>query len=237
MACFIGVLWPERMMGTPSACLSRRADFDSQKGFSLKLLSDRPTMKPAHYSPIIAQQTTRLAREGDTMVEPFSVLACLTEIQVLVRGIWEPNIHFDLHASLDLLVVTCSRAGLQSAIMNLLSNAREALPGGGVISLVVAVIYEGHIATEVEVRVTDNGFGMSKDTLLRAFDPFFTTKTTGLGGLGLPMVMRFAQESGGRLNIESERGVGTIVTLRLPIPGSGAQHQPASPSRQLMPKY
>ena len=72
--------------------------------------------------------------------------------------------------------------------MNLLFNARDAMPKGGVISLVAALIYEGAVATEVELRVTDNGFGMTKDTLLRAMDPFFTTKTTGLGGLGLPMV-------------------------------------------------
>ncbi|BCH28810.1 hypothetical protein MesoLjLc_07400 [Mesorhizobium sp. L-8-10] len=173
-------------------------------------------MKPAQASSILAKQTMPLALDGDT-VEAFSVPACLTEIEVLVKGTWEPKIRFDLRASPDLPLLICSRAGLQSAIMNLLFNARDAMPGGGVISLVAAAIYEGHIATEIEVLVTDSGFGMATDTLLRAIDPFFTTKTTGLGGLGLPMVTHFAEEAGGRLYIESEPGIGTIVTLRLPV--------------------
>ena len=122
--------------------------------------------------------------------------------------------------------MTCSRVGLQSAIVNLLLNARDAMPKGGVIALVAAAIYEGQVA-EVELRVTDNGFGMTRDTLLRSVDPFFTTKTTGLGGLG-QHGHELRPGAGGRLYIESEPGVGTIVTLRLPVPGSGP-HQPASP--------
>ena len=184
-------------------------------------------MKTAHDSPIFAQQTMLLALEDDTTVEAFSVLASLTEIEVLVKGTWQPNIRFDLQASLDIPVVTCSRVGVQSAIMNLMFNARDAMPKGGVIALVATVIYDGQVATEVEIRVTDNGFGMTKDTLLRAIDPFFTTKTTGLGGLGLPMVMSFVQGAGGCLYIESEPSVGTIVTLRLPIgaaPAGGSIH-------------
>lgn len=186
-------------------------------------------MKSARDSPILVPQTVRLAFEDDTTVEAFSVLASLTEIEALLKGTWEPNICFDLQISPAIPAVTCSRVGLQSAIMNLLFNARDAMPKGGVISLVAALIYEGQVATDVELRVTDNGFGMTKDTLLRATDPFFTTKATGLGGLGLPMVMSFVHGAGGRLYIESEQGVGTTVTLRLPISESEAQHQPASP--------
>ncbi|RWD29839.1 MAG: hypothetical protein EOS34_27210 [Mesorhizobium sp.] len=186
-------------------------------------------MKSAHASPILVPQTMRLAFEDDTTVEAFSLLASLTEIETLLNNTWEPNIRFDLQISPANPVVTCSRLGLQSAIMNLLFNARDAMPNGGVISFVAALIYEGQVARDVELRVTDNGFGMTKDTLLRATDPFFTTKTTGLGGLGLPMVMSFVHGAGGRLYIESEPGVGTIVTFRLPISELDAQHQPASP--------
>jgi signal transduction histidine kinase len=57
---------------------------------------------------------------------------------------------------------------------------------------------------------------MTKEVLRRASNPFFTTKGSGLGGLGLPMVNRFAQEAGGRLQLESEPGRGTVATLRLP---------------------
>ena len=151
-------------------------------------------MKSPNDSLILAQPTILLALEDDTTVEAFSVLACLTEIELLVKSTWEPNIRFDLQANPGLPMAICSRMGLQSAIMNLLLNARDAMAEGGVIKLVAAAIYEGQIATEIELRVSDDGFGMTTDTLLRAIDPFFTTKTTGLGGLGLPIVTSFARE-------------------------------------------
>jgi len=76
----------------------------------------------------------------------------------------------------------------------------------------------------VEVRVADNGIGMSPATLARAFDPFFTTKVDGLGGVGLPMVARFARDALGEVSIESEPGTGTIVTLRVPAVARATHH-------------
>jgi signal transduction histidine kinase len=170
----------------------------------------------------LIQQTLRLAREGNAAVEPVSTTACLVELEALVKGTWESSVRFDLKADPNLPTVTCNRLGLQSAIMNLLLNARDAMPNGGEISVVATAAQEQDGAAEVEVRVTDNGLGMTQDTMLRAFEPYFTTKTTGLGGFGLSMVKRFVDEAGGRLDIDSEPGVGTTVTLRLPVSGSEA---------------
>jgi signal transduction histidine kinase len=164
----------------------------------------------------LVQQTIHLAREGSATVEAVSVMACLMEVQALVRSTWEPAVRFEVQASADLPRVTCSRVSLQSALMNLLFNARDAMPNGGVISMGAATIGNERAASEIEIRVADNGLGMTRDAMLRAFEPFFTTKATGLGGLGLPMVKRFAEEAGGGVDIESEPGVGTTVILRLP---------------------
>jgi signal transduction histidine kinase len=79
------------------------------------------------------------------------------EIEALLKDTWEPNIRFDLQVNPAVPVVTCSRVGLQSAIMNLLFNARDAMPKGGVISLVGALIYEGQVATDVELRIQTTG--------------------------------------------------------------------------------
>ena len=68
----------------------------------------------------------------------------------------------------------------------------------------------------MELQVTDSGIGMKPETIERAFEPFFTTKPEGLGGVGLPIVRRFAEDAGGHVSIESEFGVGTTVTLHLP---------------------
>jgi signal transduction histidine kinase len=164
----------------------------------------------------LVQQTMRLARDGNTGVEAVSVIACLTEIEALIRNSWAPRIRFDLQTRADLPLVTCSRVSPQSAIMNLVFNARDAMPDGGVISAVAATVREGEVAAGIELRVADTGIGMTRETMRRAVEPFFTTKSTGLGGLGLPMVERFCRAAGGSLHIESKPGVGTIVTLRLP---------------------
>ena len=100
-------------------------------------------------------------------------------------------------------------------MLNLLFNARDAMPNGGIISIRAQAIFLGPDEA-IELRVADSGLGMKPDTVARAFDPFFTTKSYGLGGLGLPTVHRFVQDVGGRVLIESEFGVGTTVRLQLP---------------------
>lgn len=150
-------------------------------------------------------------------VEAYDMLPCLTEIDAMVRTAWEPGIRFELDVAPRMPELTWCRESLQGALMNLLSNARDAMPSGGTVSLVVSLHRGESTAPGIEIRITDSGLGMNSETLRHAADPFFTTKVSGMGGLGLPMVMRFVQETGGSLQIESEPGAGTIVTLLLPI--------------------
>ena len=159
----------------------------------------------------------RLASDGNAAAEPIDIRACLMEIEALARATWDRDIAFEIYASETLPMLRCSRVGLQSAIMNLLLNARDAMPDGGVISIAAAAIDGEGEGAGIELRISDNGLGMTEDVLHRATDPFFTTKASGLGGFGLPMVKRFAQEARGNLHLESEPGRGTVVTLRLPV--------------------
>jgi signal transduction histidine kinase len=174
----------------------------------------------------LIRQLTQQARDHRKLVVEYANLAaCLEEIVALIGGSWEPDFHFDIRVNPNLPMVKCSPLDLQNAILNLVFNARAAMPDGGVISIAAVEVFRGATVTGVEIRIEDNGHGMTRDTMLRAFDPFFTTKTSGLGGLGLPIVKRFVLETGGCIDIESEQGIGTTVTLRLP--GS------ASPVRSL----
>lgn len=103
-------------------------------------------------------------------------------------------------------------------MVNLIFNARDAMPDGGTISI-SAVAGDCDSGTGVIIRVTDTGLGMSEQTMVRAFDPCFSTKDGGLGGFGLSMVRSFALEAEGSVDIQSSPSAGTTVALRLPCNG------------------
>jgi signal transduction histidine kinase len=101
--------------------------------------------------------------------------------------------------------------------MNLVVNARDAMPGGG--TLTVAVVSNGETAN---LSVIDSGVGMDDATLERIFEPFFTTKSRGEGsGLGLSTVHGIVGQSGGSVHVETEPGVGTSFTVRFPLAEPG----------------
>jgi two-component system, NtrC family, sensor kinase len=116
-------------------------------------------------------------------------------------------------------------AQLRQLLLNLIRNAREAMPGGG--SLRVST-RGGEGAVEVEVR--DAGPGIAPERLQRIFDPFFTTKERGTG-LGLAMAQEIAQEHGGQLTCESVPGQGTVFTLRVPAAVQG--HSEPAPAQAI----
>jgi signal transduction histidine kinase len=126
------------------------------------------------------------------------------------------DIRIETDLSPDLWPVAVDLGQTENAVLNLVVNARDAMPGGGTLRLVTAnaATAEGD---RVMLEVTDSGEGMDDDTRQRAFEPFFTTKPMGRGsGLGLAQVYGFVEQSGGTVTIESEAGQGTTVRLFLP---------------------
>ncbi|QLC22219.1 response regulator [Parasphingopyxis sp. CP4] len=123
-------------------------------------------------------------------------------------------------------------AQLENLVLNAATNARDAMDGEGTMTLATRNV-EGANGEEVCLSIADTGTGMTPDTLQRAFDPFFTTKDPGKGtGLGLSQAYGFAVQSGGRLDISSEPGRGTTLSLYLPkadvaVPGDSADIDPA----------
>ncbi|KPX53254.1 Sensory box sensor histidine kinase/response regulator [Pseudomonas amygdali pv. hibisci] len=157
----------------------------------------------------------------------------VTNVNVLIQDMEEliartvgPEIDIKVVAHDDLWPALIDHAQLESSLLNLCLNARDAMPNGGriVIETANASIEEctdpdhGIPAGEhLSIRVTDTGMGMSPDTVAKAFEPFFTTKPIGAGtGLGLSMVYGFVRQSGGQIRVESVEGQGTSVVMHLP---------------------
>ena len=149
-------------------------------------------------------------------------------IELAARGLGpEIKITTDLDDSVPPLFV--DPAGLESSLLNLVVNARDAMPKGGCIVIsskredlddTHPMVHSGEIKAGgfVCIRVSDSGQGMSKETMERAFEPFFTTKTRNKGtGLGLAIVYGFVKQSGGTVHVYSELGHGTTVSLYLPL--------------------
>ncbi|HEV7660564.1 MAG TPA: ATP-binding protein [Allosphingosinicella sp.] len=150
------------------------------------------------------------------------------DLNALIRGMTDlldrtlgERIEVTTELSAHTCTVEADRTQLESALLNVAVNARDAMPGGGRLVIRTASTEDPERGAMIALSVGDSGAGMDEDTLNRAFEPFFTTKTTGKGtGLGLSQVYGFASQSGGDVQIASRPGEGTIVTLLLPCSGS-----------------
>ena len=166
-----------------------------------------------------------------------------TMIPILERTIGE-QINIETQLSNDLSATLADHGQIESVILNLAINARDAMPNGGTLSVETrnVVLDADYAAAQVDVTpgnyvclsVTDTGSGMSGETKSRAFEPFFTTKGPGAGsGLGLSMVYGFAKQSGGHVEIYSEIGQGTTVNIFLPIAVGAIDEDKVAPIKQI----
>jgi len=158
--------------------------------------------------------------------KPTDVNRLVMGIEELIRRTVGPQIAVEVVTAVGLWPALIDASQLESALLNLCINARDAMPEGGRITIETANKWlDDRAATErdlppgqyLSVCVTDTGTGMPPDVIARAFDPFFTTKPLGQGtGLGLSMVYGFVRQSGGQVRIYSEVGNGTTMCLYLP---------------------
>ncbi len=154
-------------------------------------------------------------------------------MEELIRRTIGPGISMEPVSAGGLWSTLVDPGQLENALLNLCINARDAMPGGGRLTIETANRWLDERAARerdllpgqyVSLCVSDNGTGMPPDVVARAFDPFFTTKPIGMGtGLGLSMIYGFARQSGGQVRIYSEVGQGTNVCIYLPRQSGEAQ--------------
>jgi PAS domain S-box-containing protein len=198
-------------------------------------------MGSAQRAAAMTHRLLAFSRQQPLTPQRVDVAALVLSMRELLRRTAGDSIALAIDLQPRLWATRCDPNQLESALLNLAINARDAMPGGG--TLTVRAANEQMAATPigpndalaageyVRISVADTGEGMSADVVARAFDPFFTTKAIGQGtGLGLSMVYGFARQSGGLAAIGSRPGAGTTVSLLLPRHTGETVPEPAPPA-------
>jgi PAS domain S-box-containing protein len=221
--------------------LRKRLPDDSK---SIALLEN--AAQGAHRGTALTKRMLAFARNYELNKEVIDISTLVHGMKDLVERSIGPSFNIETRFPLSLNPVEADANQLELALLNLSLNARDAMADGGEIVLAAREenITAGHrsgleAGRYIRLSVTDTGEGMDQETLLRATEPFFTTKGVGKGtGLGLSMVHGFAEQSGGRFILHSQKGAGTTAELLLPVAKTSTTPiagTPAPPAKALRP--
>ncbi len=173
----------------------------------------------------LTRQLLLFSRRGPSELRTIDLAAAVREVETLLRRTIGEHIALTVNAPSDLPPVRLAAGQVEQILVNLAVNARDAMPEGGTISVTVT---RSPTVPILMLRVVDDGVGMSEEVAEQAFDPFFTTKAREQGtGLGLAAVYGIAGRAGGHVEIESEPGRGTEVTVYLPVAEGEAEDERA----------
>ena len=164
----------------------------------------------------LATQLLAFSRRQNLEVRSVDLPALIANIEPILRQSAGAAIDIEIRVDPGAGCVLSDPNQLELALLNLVVNARDAMPEGGTIRISAVPLPAREGSAEVELRIADTGKGMPPDVLRRATEPFFTTKPPGSGtGLGLAQVYGATRQAGGGFRIESEPGKGTVITLTL----------------------
>jgi signal transduction histidine kinase/ActR/RegA family two-component response regulator len=198
-------------------------------------------MRGAERATTITKHLLAFSRKQPLDPKPLNINKLVRGLSDFLRRSLGETITLDIIGADGLWQAVADPVQLESAILNLAVNARDAMAAGGKLTIATENSFldekycqqhNGLVSgPHVRIAVSDTGAGMSKDILERVFEPFFTTKKAGQGtGLGLSQVYGFVNQSSGHIEIDSEPDKGTIVTIYLPaVPGSVREDQTAEP--------
>src|SRR5260221_4569304 len=197
-------------------------------------------MISANRAAALTHRLLAFARRQPLIPKGVDVNQLIMSLEDLLRRTIGETIDLNIVAADDLWCTLCDPNQLESALLNLAINARDAMPEGGKLTISTANARLDGVTADTPalssgdyicIAVTDTGTGMSAEVAARAFDPFFTTKPIGLGtGLGLSMIYGFARQSNGHATIDSRLVDGTSIRLYLPRyqGGVAAPHRSAA---------
>ena len=168
--------------------------------------------RAADRAAALTRQLLMFSRREVVTPQVVDVAALVRDLERLLNRTLSERVALRISCGPDVVPVLIDPAQLEQVLVNLAVNARDAMPEGGTLSIAVGGVDGG-----VRITVADDGVGMPSEVRERAFEPFFTTKEAGEGtGLGLATVHGVVTDAGGTVDIDSEIGVGTVVTTFLP---------------------
>ena len=157
------------------------------------------------------------ARQQEFEAGPEQLNVLLERLEMFLRYGAGPGIRLCLELAPNLPKCVVDPPQFNSAILNLVINARDAMPMGGVVTITTAAVHATADINYVRVEVSDDGSGMSPEVIERIFDPYFTTKGDTGTGLGVPQVQALMRQVGGCVTVGSEVGKGTTFQLFFPV--------------------
>jgi two-component system, cell cycle sensor histidine kinase and response regulator CckA len=202
-----------------------------------QLHAEDPLWEPVQRIREAGERATSLTKQllsfsRREMVEPqvLNLNRVVEDLNLMLQRIIGENIQMVTVLAKDLWLVDVDPSQMDQVIVNLVVNARDAMPGGGTLTIETAnvVLDEGYVAASVDAQpgehvmlaIGDTGSGMAEEVKAHLFEPFFTTKQRGQGtGLGLPTVFGIVKQNEGHIRVHSEVGVGTTVRIYLPSAG------------------
>ncbi len=198
-------------------------------------------MTSANRAAALTHRLLAFARRQPLIPKGVDANQLVVSLEDLLRRTIGETIDLKIMASNELWGTLCDPNQLESALLNLAINARDAMPHGGQLTIVTSNAQVAGITANTSalspgdyicIEVTDTGTGMTAEIAARAFDPFFTTKPIGQGtGLGLSMIYGFARQSNGHATIDTQIGRGTSVRIYLPRHRGGGVDEPVTASK------
>ncbi|WP_373352726.1 response regulator [Pseudoroseicyclus sp. CXY001] len=170
-------------------------------------------IRAAEQAAMLTGQLLAFSRRDEAVPELFRPCEALQRLGAMIRRVLPPDITLELPAGAGEALIEIAPTSFDQVILNLVFNARHAMPGGGRLTISL----DESAPHEVRISVRDTGTGIPAENLTRIFEPFFTTRAAGTGtGLGLPTCRRILHDAGGEIRAESPPGGGACFTLTLP---------------------